>query len=453
MAPKARYTPWHPSFKRNWCNFHWRSHHCRNGEECNHAHSVEEYLGPPDFYTNRHEESRTGADNVDADLHRNPQDDGVRPPPARDVDSADDDADASNAADVDPYTAYAYADAAAGQHHADQEYAAAFAHWAIFGQEYVSGLPLTDMNDPERNPWEGRGDDNYQRGARWADNIHHADPAQDVDPHVQADGEVAEPSPEPMDAVQADPLQGVAPSVHADPPQGVAPSVHADSHVSCVEWLDGARNKKMLEVAVSCVEWLDGARRMVVERDDVEEEVVMREEVVERDDVEEEDERDDAEDEKKEDEEGDVITAAWFHSDEPDWDGLRCSRLWIAFSAKIMIKAARDPSTVIAFWDAPRLMLLWGLLLQQTDHSDLQKEEEADLQKEEEAAQIADLQREEEAAAEVMDPADLQKEEEAAHAAWMVLADLQQEEEITWLAEAAAEVMDPEEGGGGGGAR
>ena len=282
------------------------------------------------------------------------------------------------------------------------------------------------MNDPEHNPWEDNYYDHYHRGARWADNSHHADPAQDVDPHVQAD-----------------PPQGVAPSVHADPPQGVAPSVHADPHVHAdpsvhADSVHGgtSMSERWINGTVSCVEWLDGANQKKAE------------EVVERDDVEEEDERDDAEDEKKEEEEeGDVITAAWFYSDEPDWDGLqqlRFSRLWIAFSAKIMIKAAHEPRTAVTYWDAPRLMHFWEFLLQQTDPADLQKEEEADLQKEEEAAlQKADLQKEEDAAAEVMDPADLQKEEEAAHAAVMDPADLQKEEEITWLAEAAAEVMDP----------
>ena len=165
MAPKRpRYTPDHPLFKRIWCHFHWRSHSCRNGEWCNHAHSVEEYLGPRDFYIDRHVESRRGARNVDADLHRNPQDDGVRPPPARDVDSADDDVYSADAADVEPWPAYADADAAAGQHHADNT---AYAGWHDFHLDVdVPGLPLTDMNDPEYNPWQDIYYDNYHSGAR-----------------------------------------------------------------------------------------------------------------------------------------------------------------------------------------------------------------------------------------------------------------------------------------------
>ena len=42
---------WHPDnpmYKRQWCDFHWRKHGCRNGDHCNHAHGIADYKGPYD---------------------------------------------------------------------------------------------------------------------------------------------------------------------------------------------------------------------------------------------------------------------------------------------------------------------------------------------------------------------------------------------------------------------
>ena len=36
----------HPKYKTRWCDFHFRSHGCRFGDNCNHAHSYRDYKGP-----------------------------------------------------------------------------------------------------------------------------------------------------------------------------------------------------------------------------------------------------------------------------------------------------------------------------------------------------------------------------------------------------------------------
>ena len=38
----------HPFLKTQWCDFHWRSHGCRWGDKCWHAHSIYEYKGRQD---------------------------------------------------------------------------------------------------------------------------------------------------------------------------------------------------------------------------------------------------------------------------------------------------------------------------------------------------------------------------------------------------------------------
>ena len=42
----------HPRAKTKWCEFYWRSHGCRHGWNCRHAHTIEEYRGPRDEYVN-----------------------------------------------------------------------------------------------------------------------------------------------------------------------------------------------------------------------------------------------------------------------------------------------------------------------------------------------------------------------------------------------------------------
>ena len=39
-------------YKAKWCHFQWRqTHNCRFGARCVFAHSLDEYRGPPDWYT------------------------------------------------------------------------------------------------------------------------------------------------------------------------------------------------------------------------------------------------------------------------------------------------------------------------------------------------------------------------------------------------------------------
>ena len=39
--------PLHPLYKSKFCEFVWRSHGCRYGDKCWHAHSWQDYRGPP----------------------------------------------------------------------------------------------------------------------------------------------------------------------------------------------------------------------------------------------------------------------------------------------------------------------------------------------------------------------------------------------------------------------
>jgi hypothetical protein len=85
--------------KTKWCDFHWRSHGCRHGWDCNHAHDISEYRGPADRYSQYYID-RDDAWRADDDGH--PIDDAAdRPADAADrpADAADRPADA--AADPD----------------------------------------------------------------------------------------------------------------------------------------------------------------------------------------------------------------------------------------------------------------------------------------------------------------------------------------------------------------
>ena len=35
----------HPLYKTTWCDFHWRSHGCKYGDGCTHAHNIWEFRG------------------------------------------------------------------------------------------------------------------------------------------------------------------------------------------------------------------------------------------------------------------------------------------------------------------------------------------------------------------------------------------------------------------------
>ena len=53
-------------YKTKWCEFVWRSHGCRHGASCRHAHTWDDYLGPPDTLL------CISSDKMDPDTYRIP---------------------------------------------------------------------------------------------------------------------------------------------------------------------------------------------------------------------------------------------------------------------------------------------------------------------------------------------------------------------------------------------
>ena len=151
--------------KTRWCDFYWRSHGCRHGRRCQHAHDIADYRGGYDrwvqYYIDRGRAWRVDDDGNPVDT--SDSDDAV---------DAADSADAADAADAADPPAALSADAAHSADSADRS-----------ADDLPRILPLMALPVPDdAGPWAALelADDENQWREHWADA--HADP-----PDVHAD--------------------------------------------------------------------------------------------------------------------------------------------------------------------------------------------------------------------------------------------------------------------------
>ena len=234
-------------YKTKWCDFFWRSHGCKHGEHCQHAHYIQEYKGPLDYwvqyYIDRGMARRLGDDDgpevlvFTVDASRGPVVDADVPAdadgdPVVDADvsvGADDEHPADSA---DPPRGLSLTAPPTADHSYDAEAEAGVDLFRL----------LIDLEDGQNGLRERWADSQPQDGSTtpcWAG-------VGSVAPPLHADP--------PQDAFVG--VGTVAPPVQADPPEdgfrqwwtSVAPPVHGDTSV-LEQWLTPADS-------MSSPEWL-----------------------------------------------------------------------------------------------------------------------------------------------------------------------------------------------------